>query len=297
MKTESYIDPPKITNGCRFSVVCDQVLSHEHSKIRLQALQCWRIILEAEEDRIESGLARRQLNEKLEAQEERCVASFQTALVTCAHPPLNRSCQPLLLRSPAPQFRDELISEEELTGGYALGNTVPNGSSSNGGDGGKGASIVKRQVQGDQDGESSVVGGVLQMHLNAVLGLLFDQVSELRSATILLLGVMLRQGLVNPLEVLPHVIALLGDQVKDIRAEALRLLVVEDEKHPDFLKTRMLEGLCTTYEFQSKTFGRHAPLVRSDGESFGGNALSIFSGVYAACIRTNRVKRNTMLRV
>lgn len=44
---------------------------------------------------------------------------------------------------------------------------------------------VAQRVQGDQDGESSVVGGVLQMHLAAVLSRLFLRCTNILSALIL----------------------------------------------------------------------------------------------------------------
>ncbi|CAN0251295.1 unnamed protein product, partial [Ectocarpus sp. 4 AP-2014] len=107
---------------------------------------------------------------------------------------------------------------------------------------------VAQRVQGDQDGESSVVGGVLQMHLAAILSRLFHSRNRVvRAAAISLLGVMLRQGLVNPVDVVPQLLALGGDSAGFVRAEAFRLLTVEDSKNGEFIRTRLLDGLFMAY--------------------------------------------------
>ncbi|CAM9497984.1 unnamed protein product, partial [Ectocarpus sp. 12 AP-2014] len=90
---------------------------------------------------------------------------------------------------------------------------------------------VAQRVQGDQDGESSVAGEVLQMHLAVVLSRLFHRNRAVRAAAISLVGVMLRQGLVNPVDVIPQLPALGGDSAGFVRAEAFRPLAVEDSKN------------------------------------------------------------------
>ena len=99
------------------------------------------------------------------------------------------------------------------------------------------------------------MGGILQMHIDTILELIFETSehgAHIRAATTTLLGVMLRQGLVNPMHVLPYVIALLGSMEVETRNEALQLVYTEDEKHSDFLKIRLLEGMCISFEFQRR---------------------------------------------
>ena len=53
-----------------------------------------------------------------------------------------------------------------------------------------------------------------------------------------------------PLDVMGQLVALQGDHSLLIRREALRLVQLEDEKHPTFLDNRLLEGVELTYAFQ-----------------------------------------------
>ncbi|CAN0006597.1 unnamed protein product, partial [Phaeothamnion confervicola] len=64
------------------------------------------------------------------------------------------------------------------------------------------------RVGGDQDAESSAVGGVLQLHVATLLRRLLHPADEVRLEATLLVGTVLRQGLVNPLETVPHLLAL-----------------------------------------------------------------------------------------
>jgi hypothetical protein len=67
---------------------------------------------------------------------------------------------------------------------------------------------LKERVKGDQDAEASIVGGVIQEQLPAIQRLLFHREPPLRLAAVALLSVLHRQGLVNPLQTLPALIAL-----------------------------------------------------------------------------------------
>lgn len=55
-----------------------------------------------------------------------------------------------------------------------------------------GVSVAQR-VRGDQDSESSVVGGVLQLHVPAVRRLLYNRDVDVRKAALALLAAMMRQ--------------------------------------------------------------------------------------------------------
>ena len=46
-----------------------------------------------------------------------------------------------------------------------------------------------------------MVGGILQIHVYTIMDLLFEAEEQLRSSATILLGIMLRQGLLNPLQV------------------------------------------------------------------------------------------------
>ena len=155
--------------------VVTAALTHASPALRLEALVGWRDILQAEELRVESGLAGKQMESRLNGGG-------------------NGS-------SSEDEDDDDEDYGAELNGGKGVRFSADRSASAGGSGGG---AAIKRKVQGDQDSESSVVGGVLQLHVGTVLGLLFDKSkrgSSIRNAATSLLGVMLRQGLVNPLQV------------------------------------------------------------------------------------------------
>jgi len=165
---------------------------------------------------------------------------------------------------------------------------------------------LKQRVKGDQDAEASIVGGVIQEHLDAIKHLLFDRDVHLRTAALGLLAVLHRQGLVNPLQTLPALIALQADPSPGLRTQAYRQVLVEHEKHPEFLPARIMEGVSLSFTFQRKVLGKGGGRVsavlsgegrREGGGGWSGGGRQCFLGtVYATCVRGNRKHRYSFLR-
>lgn len=77
----------------------------------------------------------------------------------------------------------------------------------------------------------------------------------MRLGALQLLGIALRQGLLNPNEVVPHLFALQGELGSgEIRELALKLLTTEGEKRPDVLRRRMAAGVKQAFEFQRQVY-------------------------------------------
>ncbi|GAH36387.1 unnamed protein product [marine sediment metagenome] len=64
---------------------------------------------------------------------------------------------------------------------------------------------------GDQDAGAAIFSSILQTNLTAVLGLVLDSDAAARREAVLLLDVVLRQGLLNPLQAVPHLMAAIAD--------------------------------------------------------------------------------------
>jgi cohesin loading factor subunit SCC2 len=264
------VGAPRLMLRANHDGVVAAALGHASPLLRLEALVGWRDILEAEEHRVESGLAGKQMESRL----------------------TNGG-------GSSSDEEGEDCGDEEDGSGKGVRFLAADGKAAEthkAAAGGGIAASTKRKVQGDQDSESSVVGGVLQLHVGTVLGLLFDDSKlggSVRSAATSLLGVMLRQGLVNPLQVLPFVVALLGDASPELRGDALRLLLVEDEKRPEFLKQRLLQGVALAYRLQTQVRGHkttqtaprvQCPTKRVKSGLFVGGSFS-FSPYEGVCYR------------
>ena len=126
-----------------------------------------------------------------------------------------------------------------------------------------------------------------------------------------------------PLDVMGQLVSLQGDENTDIRRESLKLVQIEDERHPTFLDNRLLEGVELTYAFQIRTMGVCRPIDDSvktwadkekievkcekgsergsdiggerEEEIGGGGGVSIFGPLYTTCIQPNKKRRNDFL--
>ena len=153
----------------------------------------------------------------------------------------------------------------------------------------------------EQDADTSVAGFVLSQHMTTLLSLTHHNIASVRFESLQLLGTMLRQGVICPLEVIALFVAMQGDPDQNIRKESLRLLHLEDEKHPIFLDNRVVEGMEMSYLHQIKTIGVALPLdeiISDDTNNDIQAALSyssIFNSIYTTCIQSNRKRRNDFL--
>jgi cohesin loading factor subunit SCC2 len=121
----------------------------------------------------------------------------------------------------------------------------------------------------------------------------------LRSASLELLEVLLRQGLVNPNDAVPYLFALQGDIANNsIRSHALRLLMTEAEKRPDMIRQRVCAGIKKAYEFQ-RTLNPDQTSVSALVEKHHGKITSfecIFDSVFIECIRSSAKQRHGLYR-
>jgi cohesin loading factor subunit SCC2 len=70
---------------------------------------------------------------------------------------------------------------------------------------------LSKRISGDQDGDSSIAGSVLTQHTKRIYQLAKSPYAAIRLAAVDLVGLLLRQGLINPLETVPHLLALQGE--------------------------------------------------------------------------------------
>lgn len=99
-------------------------------------------------------------------------------------------------------------------------------------------------------------------------------------------GTMLRQGMLCPLDVISHLVALQADPDTEIRDEALRILQLEDQKHGTFLENRLLEGIELSFILQLKLLGASMPAIDN---------VSIFSSLFSSCVQSRRRRVDIIL--
>lgn len=96
---------------------------------------------------------------------------------------------------------------------------------------------VSKKISGDQDGDACISGSVLTNHATRLYEMTLISDNKIRYHLVDLIGHLLRQGLINPMETVPYLLALQGDvKCPQTRSLALKLLVSEGEKRPDMLR-------------------------------------------------------------
>lgn len=145
-----------------------------------------------------------------------------------------------------------------------------------------------KKISGDQDGDATLAGGVLTQHHKRLYEMTKDSNEQIRHACVDLLSHLLRQGLLNPFQTVPHLFGLQGDIGKpEIRALSLKLLINEGEKRPDMLRQRICAGVKNAYIFQKKVYPAKeatAGIQKHDGEKMYYD--SIFGSIFKASIVT-----------
>jgi cohesin loading factor subunit SCC2 len=153
---------------------------------------------------------------------------------------------------------------------------------------------VSKRISGDQNGDATLFGGVLTNHAERLFEMTHASNPTIRHSTLELIGLLLRQGLVNPNEAVPHLFALQGDIDNEIiRSLALRLLMTEGEKRPDTLRQRICAGVKLAYNFQRAVYPSKAQ-ISAVVETKSGKTSEvhcIFGSVFEECIVKNRKQR------
>jgi cohesin loading factor subunit SCC2 len=158
---------------------------------------------------------------------------------------------------------------------------------------------VREKISGDQDGDATLFGGVLTSHSNRLYEMIHSRNSDIRYSTLKLISILLRQGLLNPNEVVPHLFALQGDiEQNAIRSLALDLLMAEAEKRPDTLRQRVGAGVKQAYKFQRTIYSKklHVSALVTRGTGKNVEVESIFNSVFSECIMSNKKQREGLYR-
>mmetsp|Transcript_19722 Transcript_19722/g.43011 ORF Transcript_19722/g.43011 Transcript_19722/m.43011 type:complete len:2026 (+) Transcript_19722:197-6274(+) len=153
---------------------------------------------------------------------------------------------------------------------------------------------LSKRISGDQDEDASLVGGVMSQHSNRFYQMLMSRDVRVRAGCLDLIGDLLRQGLINPIQTIPFLLALQGDVgAPDIRGKALKLLVAEGEKRPDSLRQRVKLGCKEAFNFQRKVYPDKPTTAVIERKAAGTRKVEcIFDKVFIESIRSSKVNRH-----
>jgi len=125
----------------------------------------------------------------------------------------------------------------------------------------------------------------------------------IRLATIELIELLLRQGLINPMETVPYLLALQGDVTNPTaRFLALKCLKAEGEKRPNMLRQRVCAGVKQAYHFQQiVNSSEFVTAIVEDGSGGGEDknrkqAICIFAPIFKESIAKSSVQRRGLFK-
>ena len=138
------------------------------------------------------------------------------------------------------------------------------------------------------DDKSTVSGAIAQLFLSPIHHCFLNKNVMIRTAAIQVISLVLRQGLVHPIQCIKFLIAMCtdGEQINRVKAE--QQLIELDQKYAGFLPTQFYAGLKESFKLQTAL--RQHPIrgFRADPP------ISLLSHVYAL-IRTSKAHRRAQL--
>ena len=139
--------------------------------------------------------------------------------------------------------------------------------------------------------EMGLSGGLMQRYLPQLLTLSHDTHATVRFDALNLIRVILRQGLVHPIECVPHIVALEGDKNSRVRTQAGKIITYLDEKHHGLLLLRSVQGVAKSYEFQRRVFGEGSAFVDQENTQTAAGPICAFAPLYLL-LRGKKAERN-----
>lgn len=157
---------------------------------------------------------------------------------------------------------------------------------------------LSKKIQGDQDSDATLVGGILSQHAQRLFQLTACRNALIRYAALDLLGHLLRQGLINPMQAVPFLFGLQGDvEAPSIRSFALDLLTIESEKRPEMIRQRVCAGIKQAYRFQRYVYPNREVSAVIQTKQGDKNVIDcIFSAVFKGCIRSSAKNKSGLFR-
>ena len=120
----------------------------------------------------------------------------------------------------------------------------------------QGVSYIE-QVSADQTPESGMIIGALQPHQDQIEKLLWHSSNSIREASLRLVTLLLRRGIINPITCSKRLIALQADKSDKIRQVSLSLLVQEHSKRPDLISCGVVEGVAGCFYIKRRMMSHH----------------------------------------
>uniref|UniRef100_A0A2C9MAH1 Nipped-B protein n=1 Tax=Biomphalaria glabrata TaxID=6526 RepID=A0A2C9MAH1_BIOGL len=145
------------------------------------------------------------------------------------------------------------------------------------------------------DVQSGMASTVMQVYLKELLEAFFHENSQVRLTALNVVTLVLKQGLVHPVQCIPYLISMGTDTEQSIRVKADQQLQEIEKKYPGFTHMKALQGMKASYRLQ-KVFHSTNPLEPVRGRRFNDeNQPQALNAFLYSLLRSNRSHRRGLL--
>ncbi|XP_015761571.1 PREDICTED: nipped-B-like protein isoform X2 [Acropora digitifera] len=142
------------------------------------------------------------------------------------------------------------------------------------------------------DTQSGTTSAVMQVYLKSVLDSLLHPHSSIRMASLHVVNLILRQGLVHPVQCVPYLIAIGTDDEPQMRVKSDQQLTEIDSKYSMFVQMKALAGIKMSFELQRLVQKEKNTAIRGYRKE---SNQCLLSHLYSI-IRTGRQPRRSLLQ-
>ncbi|BFZ16564.1 hypothetical protein BsWGS_19603 [Bradybaena similaris] len=145
------------------------------------------------------------------------------------------------------------------------------------------------------DVQSGMASTVMQVYLKELMEAFFHENSQVRITALNVVTLVLKQGLVHPIQCIPYLISMGSDLEQAIRIKADQQLQEIEKKYPGFTHMKALQGMKASYRLQ-KVFHCSNPVEAVRGRRFTEeNQPQALNAFLYSLLRPNRSHRRGLL--
>ncbi|XP_052774333.1 nipped-B-like protein A isoform X2 [Mya arenaria] len=144
------------------------------------------------------------------------------------------------------------------------------------------------------DVQSGMASTIMQVYLKDVLEAFFISKSQVRLEALNVIQLVLRQGLIHPVQCVPYLISMATDSEATIRVKAEQQLQEIEKKYPGFIHMKALQGIKMCFRLQELLQGESGDSIVRGLHNPLSNSSSLNAFLYNV-LRTNRSHRRAIL--
>ena len=144
------------------------------------------------------------------------------------------------------------------------------------------------------DVTSGMASTVIQIFLNSVLESFVHYSVNVRQAALRVIQLILSQGLVHPVQIVPYLICMSTDGEQRVSHTADKELQDIEKKYPGFIHMKLMKGIRLSYQLQEVVQDTSQGPLRGF-RTKEGELPTALNGFLYSCLRSNKAQRRAIL--